>query len=101
MTEASKLTYAERKKLPDAGNFSDQVMYDPESKLYRRGRFTLICPVCQHRHKPLLSHGLRVLSNGALWSDKSHKEPYFEYQAECWKTGRLYRFTVHTQLEEA
>jgi hypothetical protein len=96
MTEASKLTYAERKALPDAGVFDDDICYDRDHDVYRRGCFTLICPVCQHRHKPLLSHHLRVLRTGARWVGGRNKEPYTEYQAECWKTGRLYRFTIYT-----
>jgi hypothetical protein len=82
-------------KLPSAGSYDDEEIYDMDADEYRRGRLVVICPNCGENAKPLLSKKTFSYDGGWGWVGLDHKEPYSWYwtQHTC---GHDYRFKLVT-----
>lgn len=82
--------------MKDAGDFSDELIYNPDTDKYSSWKLRIECPYCGHTASPLCSYNTQQIESGWRWVGIDHREPYGKYKTICYKCREEYTFTVYT-----
>jgi hypothetical protein len=82
-------------RLPDAGSYDTEDLYDFDVDRYKPSRLVVRCPCCDGEHRPLLSPHTERVQDGWRWVGLDYKQPEADFRARCPKTKTHYRFTTY------